>query len=398
MDSARRILMVAPTSFFLDYGCHIRILEECRALQASGLKVRIATYYLGRNLPGLDIVRSRPTPWRPDYEVGSSRHKIVFDALLSWRVLEQAIRWRPDLIHGHLHEGALMGSVVGRLLGIPVVFDLQGSLTGEMLDHGFLKEGTLAYHWWHRLEERIVEMPDAILTSTTHAATLLAESFGRADLVYPLPDSVDLDFFYPTCISSAVRAQERTKLGLPADRRVIVYLGLLADYQGIPQLLQAMAHLREQEVPVSCLVMGFPGVDKYQRAAYSLGLTPGDVVFTGKIPWEQAPAYLALGDIAVAPKLSATEGSGKILNYMAMGLPVVAYDTSASREYLGSLGVYAKPLGDAVSLADALAWSIENPDAARELGTQLRDRAQKHFSWKRTGLQILQVYKGLWKV
>jgi glycosyltransferase involved in cell wall biosynthesis len=397
MDPVRRVLMVAPTSFFLDYGCHIRILEECRALQASGLQVRIATYYLGRNLPGLDIVRSRPTPWRPDYEVGSSRHKIVFDALLSWRVLEQAIRWRPHLIHGHLHEGALMGSVVGRLLGIPVVFDLQGSLTAEMVDHGFLRKDTLAYHWWRRLEERIVEMPDAILTSTTHAAALLAESFGRDTAVYPLPDSVDLDFFYPACVSPERRAEQRANLGLPADRQVIVYLGLLADYQGIPQLLQAMALLRAKDLPVSCLLMGFPGMESYQREAYRLGLKAEDVVFTGKIPWERAPEYLALGDFAVAPKLSETEGSGKILNYMAMGLPVVAYNTYASREYLGSLGVYADPLGDVASLADALTWGIDNPIAARELGLRLRERAEKHFSWKRTGLQILKVYKGLWK-
>ena len=61
---ARRGLMIAPTSFFLDYGCHIRILEEARALLAQGLQVRIVTYYLGRNLPGLDIVRCAPTPWR----------------------------------------------------------------------------------------------------------------------------------------------------------------------------------------------------------------------------------------------------------------------------------------------------------------------------------------------
>ncbi len=65
-----------------------------------------------------------------------------------------------------------------------------------------------------------------------------------------------------------------------------------------------------------------------------MGLTAQDVAFTGKIPYDRAPEYLAFGDVAVAPKLSATEGSGKILNYMAMGLPVVAYDTPVSREYL----------------------------------------------------------------
>ncbi len=97
--------MIAPTSFFLDYGCHVRILEEARALQAGGQQVRIVTYYLGRNWPGLDIIRSSPTPWRADYEVGSSRHKIAFDVLLFVRALQETLRWHPDVIHGHLHEG-----------------------------------------------------------------------------------------------------------------------------------------------------------------------------------------------------------------------------------------------------------------------------------------------------
>ncbi|MBN1247645.1 MAG: glycosyltransferase family 4 protein [Anaerolineae bacterium] len=395
MSPPRRILMIAPTSFFLDYGCHVRILEEARALQTAGQHVRIVTYYLGRNWPGLDIVRSSPTPWRADYEVGSSRHKIAFDVLLFGRALREALRWRPDVIHGHLHEGALIGTAIGRLLGVPSVFDFQGSLTGEMLDHGFIKKDGLAYTWWRRLEDHVIEMPDVIVTSTSHSAVLLAQGFGRTEAVHPLPDSVNLDFFSPDCLSPAVRAADRQKLGLPPDRQIIVYLGLLADYQGVPQLLQALAQLRARDVPVSCLVMGFPGMEYYAEQAHNMGLTPQDVVFTGKIPYDEAPKYLALGDVAVAPKLSATEGSGKILNYMAMGLPVVAYDTPVSREYLGSLGVYAAPVGDVTALADALASLVTDPEAAQALGVRLRQRADRHFSWARTGRQLMHIYDGL---
>ncbi|MBN1246751.1 MAG: glycosyltransferase family 4 protein [Anaerolineae bacterium] len=395
MSYPRRILMIAPTSFFLDYGCHVRILEEARALQAAGQYVRIVTYYLGRNWPGLDIVRSSPTPWRADYEVGSSRHKIAFDILLFERALREALRWRPDVIHGHLHEGALIGTTIGRLIRVPSVFDFQGSLTGEMLDHGFIKRNGPAYNWWRRLEDYVIDMPDVIVTSTTHSAVLLAQGFGRTEAVHPLPDSVNLDFFCRDCLTSEARAENRRALGLPSGRQVIVYLGLLADYQGIPQLLQALAQLRAQGAPVSCLVMGFPGMEYYSEQAHNLGLTPQDVIFTGKIPYDEAPEYLALGDIAVAPKLSATEGSGKILNYMAMGLPVVAYDTPVSREYLGSLGIYAAPVGNATALAEALAPLVADPFAAQALGARLRERADGHFSWARTGRQLLHIYDSL---
>jgi glycosyltransferase involved in cell wall biosynthesis len=109
-----------------------------------------------------------------------------------------------------------------------------------------------------------------------------------------------------------------------------------------------------------------------------------------------APQHLALGDIAVAPKLSATEGSGKILNYMAMSLPVVAYDSPVSREYLDDLGVFAAPLGDAEALAEALASLLRDPDRGRDTGARLREYAARHFSWERTGRQLLQVYEKLW--
>ena len=67
-------------------------------------------------------------------------------------------------------------------------------------------------------------------------------------------------------------------------------------------------------------MMGFPSVDCYRQMAQRLGVAD-HITFTGKIPYQQARDFLAVGDVAVAPKLSATEGSGKILNYMAMGLP-----------------------------------------------------------------------------
>ncbi len=394
--SRRRILMIAPTSFFLDYGCHVRILEEARALQIQELDVRIVTYYQGDDWPGLDIVRSRPTPWRADYEVGSSRHKIVFDVLLGWKTFGEILRWRPDLVHGHLHEGGLIGSVLGHLLNVPVIFDFQGSLTGEMVDHGFIDPDGWGYYWWRRLEQRIVQLPDAIVTSTTHSAELLKRVFDRTQAVHPLPDSVNLDFFCRDCLTPEVRAARRAALGIPGDRRLVVYLGLLADYQGIPQLLEAAAYLRRRDYPVTFLIMGFPGAEEYRKRAAALGLHPPDVIFTGRTSYKHAPEWLALGDIGIAPKVSATEGSGKILNYMAMGLPTVAYDTQVSREYMGKLGVYAAPLGDAPALAQALALLLRNPEVGRILGKKLRARARRHFSWERTGRQLRRIYERVW--
>ncbi len=395
MERPLRILMIAPTSFFLDYGCHVRILEEARVLQRLGHHVTIVTYHLGRDLPGLEILRTRPTPWRAEYEVGSSLHKLAFDLFLAWRVLGIVLRRRFDLIHAHLYDGALIGLVAGRLRGLPVLFDRQGSLTGEMVDHRFLNPEGPWFRWVLLLERRINEMAELIVTSTQIGAVQLEQQFGCDSAhIYPLPDCVNLEFFRPDVLPSDEVAARRAALGVPPDRLLVVYLGLLADYQGVPHLLRAACILKEQGAPVHFLVMGFPGVGYYRRLAADLGVADR-VTFTGKVPYEDAPAYLALGDIAVAPKLSATEGSGKILNYMAMELPTVAFDTPVSREYLGSLGVYATPPGDPRALAEGIRTLAENPDLRRALGEGLRRRAARHFSWDRAGRQLVRIYQRL---
>lgn len=385
--------MIAPTSFFLDYGCHVRILEEARVLQKMGHRVTLLTYYLGRDLPDLDIIRTRPTPWRADYEVGSSLHKIAFDVFLGWEGLKTILRQRFDLIHGHLHEGALIGYFLSRLQRIPLVADFQGSLTGEMVDHRFLDPDGRWYRWIRLLELRISQMPDIIVTSTQRAAYMLEREFNCSDWrVYPLPDCVNLDFFRPDVLTAEEIAARRKGLGIPRGRFVIAYLGLLADYQGTPLLVQAARLLKQCGADVHFLVMGFPGVTHYAQMARDLGVTD-HVTFTGKAPYEEAPEHLALGDIAIAPKISATEGAGKILNYMAMGLPTVTFDTPVNREYLGSLGVYAQRRDGAVGLSDAILGLLHAPEWRAELGKKLRARATRHFSWERSGRQLVNIYQ-----
>jgi glycosyltransferase involved in cell wall biosynthesis len=123
--------------------------------------------------------------------------------------------------------------------------------------------------------------------------------------------------------------------------------------------------------------------------AHELGIAD-HVTFTGKIPYGEARDYLALGDVAVAPKLSATEGSGKILNYMAMGLPTVSFETPVSREYLGDEGIYATK-GDPGSLAEAILEALSDPRGGQR-SHALRRKAADSFSWDGAARQILLAY------
>jgi glycosyltransferase involved in cell wall biosynthesis len=385
--------MVAPTSFFGDYGCHVRILEETLALQKLGHQIRIVTYPLGRDLPGLDIRRTVPLPWHANYEVGSSPHKFVLDALLTTRVIRSAVEFRPHLIHAHLHDGALIGSLAAGLLRVPLVFDFQGSLTGEMIDHRFLNPRGSLYRSWRTVERGIDRLPAAIFTSSPNGSRVLTSEFQvPAHKILPVPDAVDPERFHPPAASTVKYLQElREYLGIPKRRRVVIYLGLLADYQGTRLLLDAAEKLVRREQDVHFVILGFPGVEAYARYARKLGIMHR-VSFPGKVPYDDAPTWLALGDVAIAPKMSATEGNGKILNYMATGLPVVAFDNPVSREYLGDDGVYA-PGGDVSALAAGIEKLLSDPSGAQDLGQRLRARAIERFAWEASARKIEQAYE-----
>lgn len=388
-----RVLKIVPTSFFLDYGSHVRILEEARVLQKRGHRVKIVTYPLGNNIPDLSIERALPIPFRSRHQVGPSRSKVLIDPLLALKTLQVALGFKPDIIHAHLHEGALIGGVVSRLIRVPLVFDFQGSMTSEMIDHRFISPQSALVPWIRGLESRINRLPQAILTSSHNAAQLLMNDFHISpERVTVLPDGVHLETFEP--VHDGARAEEmrelQTRLNIPPERKIIVYIGLLDEYRGTGLLLEAAAQLLGRSVDAHFVIIGFPNVDRYQARAQALGIAER-VSFPGRVPYGQVPLWLSLGDVAVDPKMSATEAAGKVLNYMAMGLAVVAFDIPVMREYLGEWGVYA-PLGDAAAFAHQIETLLQDPDRARLIGCALRERAGEVFSWASAGQAIERVY------
>ena len=387
-----KILSIAPTSFFGDYGCHVRILEEARALKMLGHEVTILTYYKGDDAPGFRIIRTAPTPWHGNYEVGSSRHKLAFDILLAIRLGRVLVRNKFDIIHGHLHEGALIASVMARPWRIPVCFDYQGSLTSEMLDHGFLHQKSKALALWKYIERLAERLPAHIFTSTVNAAETLRAVTPNLR-IQALPDGVNTDVFTPTILTESERISRRLAFGFHHDDTVIVYLGLLAKHQGIGCLIETAALMKAQGSPVKWLIMGYPGVEYWKTISATHGVLDR-ITFTGRIPYANAPQMLALGDIAVAPKLSRTEGSGKILNYMAMALPTVAFNTTAQSELLGSQGVFAQ-VGNVEQLAERIQELVDQPERRHMIGQSARARAIQFFGWNRAGVILETTYRSL---
>src|SRR5450756_2614870 len=73
------VLKIAPTFFFADYGCHVRILEEIRVLTELGHRAVLCTYPSGQDVPGVDIRRAGLGPLNPGVKVGPARRKLILD-------------------------------------------------------------------------------------------------------------------------------------------------------------------------------------------------------------------------------------------------------------------------------------------------------------------------------
>ncbi len=374
----------------------MRILEEITHLQQRGHSVLICTYHTGNNVPGINIRRSLDVPWKRGVMVGSSRHKLYFDLALAFTVQRAATTFKPHIVHAHLHEGALLGWTVRQTRGVPLVFDYQGSLTAEMLDHHFIGKHSSFLPPLRLIEASIDRSADAVITSSHNAeAGLRARTGDRSGRISTVVDAVNAAVFTPPQTNMARDAVHALKssFGISAERSVVAYLGLLAPYQGTDLLLEAASIMVNEwgRTDAHFLIMGFPGVDSYRAQADRLGLN-GHVSFPGRIPYSEVPKYLALGDVAVAPKLSTTEGAGKIGNYMAMALPVVAFDTPVSREFLGPLGVYAQR-GNSRSLAEKLREVLDNRERYREVGWQLRHKCLAELTWDTAIDRIETIYE-----
>jgi len=206
-ERCKRILMIAPTPFFADRGCHVRILGEANALIALGNKLVICTYGLGRDVDGVPTERALAIPWYKKLSAGPSVHKFYIDLLLLFKVLLVCRRFQPDIIHAHLHEGIVIGKIVSKVFGIPLVADLQGSLTAELVDHKFIPDIRWLAKFMGWIEKKINQMPNHLIVSSTRTAQTCVDTYGiPSRRVTSVMDGVDLDIFSPRARDPALAA------------------------------------------------------------------------------------------------------------------------------------------------------------------------------------------------
>lgn len=326
----KKILMIAPTPFFFDRGCHIRVLNSYLRLKDEGKEVLLLTYPLGRDIKDINTKRTINIPTYKDISPGFNIHKPFLDFLLLVKTFRELISNNYDAIYAHLHEGTLIGLLTKPFFKKPIIFDAQGSLTGELVNNQTIKKNSFIYKILFKIEKFITNKADYIITSTEGLKDFMENNFSPKNKIKVIKDLPNKQLFNPNV--------KPAKLDLPKDKKIVVYLGGLQKSKGIHYLLQAIPHCLNE---FHFLIMGYP-VERVKKIIKKLKIE-NRVTLTGRIPYEKAPSYLKLGDVAVSPKtLESGEANAKLYNYLATGLKVVCWDTPENRKILGKNGIYAE--------------------------------------------------------
>jgi glycosyltransferase involved in cell wall biosynthesis len=355
-------------------GGETRHLAWARELRRSGDEVTIIT---GRPLfapalykldPSIVVLRS-PYVRNLVYELQNTRgFGRVLTQLLhadeEW-FCRAAWRWiarsptPPDVVHAHaLYQAARL-----RRGSIPTIVNLPGLPNRRYFDDLQLADALVADGW-----------------AAEHLPSLLGRS------VEHVPKGVDTEMFGPD------GSNRRVELGLER-RRVALVVSRLVPIKNVALAVEAMALAAAQQADLLLAIVGDgPLRSALDARVAALGLSDR-VIFAGRVPHEQLPAWYRSADLFVLS--SEFDNSPNVaLEAMACGLPVVATDVGGLREYVQvDVNGLLVPPGDARELARAMVRYAADPDLARRVGWRNRQDAVARFSWAQSARSLRDVYR-----
>jgi len=356
----------------------MRVRGIISALNKKAVTNILCTYHHGREVPGIETIRTWPIPGYTKQEAGPSPFKYLADILLIFKVCGVMQRRRPDIIHGHLHEGALIGWVARTIFfwrRIPLVFDVQGSLISELDAHGYFKNSKLLRRIFWTIEFFVTRLPQHFICSSERSVAILQNEFGvERGKIQLVNDGVDIDWAGRN-VSDTMAAN----LTVPRDRPIVIYTGGLLPAKGLHNLFNIIRESRQSNINCHFLIVGYPA--RTAREFVKSERLQEYCTIVGRVPFEELSIYLSTAAVAVEPKgMDAGEASGKLLNYMGAGLPVVCFDTVTNRQILADTGYYVPP-GSIEKFVQMIQAIVESPDLGKQRGALGHLRARKLFSW-----------------
>lgn len=191
-----------------------------------------------------------------------------------------------------------------------------------------------------------------------------------------------------------VPAKKEIKRG---KKYMVGYVGVIGQQEGIEYLLNAASYIKNDLKRNDIfwgIVGGGPHLEQLKKLSHEMNLD--DIVeFTGRVSDEKLLDYLNTADVCVNSdeynEMNDKSTMNKILEYMALGKPIVQFDLTEGRFSAQEASLYAKH-NDAKDMADKILELLADPGKRKRMGEFGRNRVLNELSWEHTSKALLEGY------
>jgi glycosyltransferase involved in cell wall biosynthesis len=382
-----RVLVVAPQPFYEDRGTPIAVRQLLQALSQLAYDVDVLTFPVGQTveIPRVRYFRA-PNPFRVRrVPIGFSLAKVLLDMTLFPVLARLLARGGYSCVHA-VEEAAFAAVALGHRFRVPVIYDMQSSLPEQLAKHTVFRIPP-AQAFLKRAERWLLRNADSIVSSA-----------GLAQRVRLLAPKARLrEWRYAALLPPAApgEAEElRRELDIAPGRPVVLYSGTFETYQGLPELLAAIPHVRAEVPDVVFVLVGAAedsGGTSVERGHMDL-IREGTLRVVRRQPRERIPGFLALADVVVSPRAYGDNLPLKIFDYLAAGKPIVATDIPAHRAELDeSRALLIQPW--APELASGIVRLLRDRALAESLAAAGRAYAETRFGWFEFVREVGDLYR-----
>jgi len=388
-----RILFATLTKMYRQGGDVIHISEVLQELVRSGADVTlVASGKPSKSLEGVTVIDAGRVKQR------GKLIRLVTFICLTWRTLRHVVRLRRTMDILYTRD-AFLGScciLLRPVIRLPIIFEVNGLRGEETAMTARSLGGRLASFINYQSEKILARRADFLVCVTPGIKNIMARKYKvPPERMRVVPNGVNLKLFTPD-IESSRKNELRQSLQLKTDDSVILYLGSLQPWQDLPTVLQAVRNIKIDQGNLVLIIVG-DGSQKSKLEEQACHIPKNiRIIFTGNIPYREAPNYISLADICVLPRtreVNAKIGLSpiKLYAYLACGKPIVASEIEGfeflQQENLGTL----VPCGDANAFAAALRDWLNNPRRRQEISPLIRKYAEENCGWEKTARSVFEV-------
>lgn len=180
---------------------------------------------------------------------------------------------------------------------------------------------------------------------------------------------------------------------------LIGYIGTIGPQDGVDYWLRAireMVFTLERRDFLAIIIGSGDALSSVQALAKELEIE-AYVLFTGRLSELESRKYLSAVNVCVQPDplspLNDKSTMNKLMEYMSLGKPTVAFDLIETRFSAQDAATYVKP-NDELEFAERVSWLLDNPNVCKKMGKFGRDRVANALAWEYSAPELLRAYGG----